>query len=34
MTACEKLNTFNFPSLFNFEGGMKSWTKAGKPVEK
>jgi len=34
VTACEKLTTLNFPSLFNLEGGMKSWTKAGKPVEK
>lgn len=34
VTACEKLNTLSFPSLINLEGGMKAWTKAGKPVEK
>lgn len=32
--ACDKLSTLKFPKLFNLEGGLKAWEKAGKPVEK
>ena len=32
--ACDKLGTLKFPKLFNLEGGLKTWEKAGKPVEK
>ncbi|PYI84236.1 MAG: rhodanese-like domain-containing protein [Verrucomicrobia bacterium] len=32
--ACDKLGTLKFPKLFNLEGGLKAWEKAGKPVEK
>lgn len=32
--ACEKLGQLNFPKLFNLEGGLGAWEKAGKPVEK
>ena len=32
--ASEKLTRLNFKSVYNLEGGMKAWEKAGKPVEK
>jgi rhodanese-related sulfurtransferase len=32
--ACDKLNHFDFPNLYNLPGGFRAWTKAGKPVEK
>jgi phage shock protein E len=32
--ACTKLGKMNFPNLYNLEGGMGAWEKAGKPVEK
>ena len=32
--ACKRLDTFDFPKVYNLEGGIKAWKKAGKPVEK
>lgn len=33
VTACEKLDTLDFPNAYNLEGGIKAWEKAGnKPV--
>jgi rhodanese-related sulfurtransferase len=32
--AAEKLMTLQFTNVYNLEGGMKAWEKAGKPVEK
>jgi phage shock protein E len=32
--ACGKMSKTNFKSLYNLEGGLKAWEKAGKPVEK
>lgn len=32
--ACRKMEGLKFPRLFNLEGGMGAWEKAGKPVEK
>lgn len=32
--ACEKLNKLDFPRLYNLEGGIAAWQRAGKPVEK
>ena len=32
--ACKKMDTMDFPKLYNLEGGMGAWEKAGKPVEK
>ncbi len=32
-TACNRLNKLDFARLFNLEGGIRAWQKAGKPVE-
>jgi len=32
--ACKKLDTLDFPKVFNLAGGIKAWEKAGKPTEK
>jgi rhodanese-related sulfurtransferase len=32
--ACKRLDTFQFPKVYNLEGGIKAWKNAGKPVEK
>jgi rhodanese-related sulfurtransferase len=32
--ACKKMETLDFSKVFNLEGGMRAWEKAGKPVEK
>src|SRR5690349_21344602 len=32
--ACEKMNRMDFKELFNLQGGIKAWEKAGKEVEK
>lgn len=32
--ACKKMEGMNFARLYNLEGGMNAWEKAGKPVEK
>jgi phage shock protein E len=32
--ACEKMNRVDFKQLYNLQGGIKAWEKAGKPVEK
>ena len=32
--ACEKMNRMDFKQLFNLQGGIKAWEKAGKPIEK
>ena len=32
--ACTKMSALPFKELYNLEGGMKAWEKAGKPVEK
>jgi phage shock protein E len=32
--ACKKMETLNFSKLYNLEGGLGAWQKAGKPVEK
>ena len=32
--ACKKLEQLGFQKLYNLEGGMNGWEKAGKPVEK
>ena len=33
-TACAKMSRLKFSNLYNLEGGLKAWEKAGKPVEK
>ncbi len=30
--ACDKLSTLGFTNLYNLEGGISAWKKAGKPV--
>ena len=32
--ACKKMEKLGFTKLYNLEGGMGAWEKAGKPVEK
>ena len=32
--ACKKMEKLKFVKLYNLEGGMGAWEKAGKPVEK
>jgi phage shock protein E len=32
--ACEKLDKLTFPKVYNLEGGIKAWERAGKPIEK
>ena len=32
--ASDKLTKMNFTSVYNLEGGMRAWEKAGKPVER
>ena len=32
--ACSRLDGHKFPKVYNLEGGIKAWEKAGKPVEK
>jgi rhodanese-related sulfurtransferase len=32
--ASDKMSKLDFKSVYNLEGGMKAWEKAGKPVEK
>ena len=32
--ACKKMERLDFSKLYNLEGGMGAWKKAGKPVEK
>ena len=32
--ACKKMDTLNFSKVYNLEGGITAWEKAGKPVEK
>jgi len=32
--ACDRMNTLNFPKLYNLEGGFNAWEKAGKKPEK
>jgi len=32
--ACKKMETLGFKKIYNLEGGMGAWEKAGKPVEK
>ena len=32
--ACKKMEQLGFKKLYNLEGGMGAWEKAGKPVEK
>ena len=32
--ASDKLAKLNFKSIYNLEGGLRAWEKAGKPVEK
>lgn len=32
--ACKKMDQLGFRKLYNLEGGMGAWEKAGKPVEK
>jgi rhodanese-related sulfurtransferase len=32
--ACKKMEQLGFKQLYNLEGGMGAWEKAGKPVEK
>jgi phage shock protein E len=32
--SCNKMGKMNFEHLYNLEGGMGAWEKAGKPVEK
>jgi phage shock protein E len=32
--ACKKMDQLGFKKLYNLEGGMGAWEKAGKPVEK
>jgi rhodanese-related sulfurtransferase len=32
--ACKKMEKLGFKKLYNLEGGMGAWEKAGKPIEK
>jgi len=32
--ACSKMSQLKFTKLYNLEGGLRAWEKAGKPVEK
>jgi phage shock protein E len=32
--ACKKMGALDFSKVYNLEGGMGAWDKAGKPVEK
>jgi len=32
--ACKKMEDIDFSKVYNLEGGMRAWQKAGKPVEK
>lgn len=32
--ACKKMGQLGFTNLYNLQGGMTAWQKAGKPVEK
>jgi rhodanese-related sulfurtransferase len=32
--ASDKMTAIQFTNVYNLEGGMKAWEKAGKPVEK
>jgi phage shock protein E len=32
--ACKKMEQLGFKKLYNLEGGMAAWEKAGKPIEK
>jgi len=32
--ASDKMTTLQFTDVYNLEGGIKAWEKAGKPVEK
>jgi len=32
--ACTKLDGLDFPKVYNLEGGIMAWQRAGKPVEK
>lgn len=32
--ACKKMEQLGFKNLYNLEGGLTAWQKAGKPVEK
>ena len=32
--ACQKLAELSIPALYNLDGGIRAWEKAGKPVEK
>jgi len=32
--ACKKMDAMNFSKVYNLQGGMGAWEKAGKPVEK
>jgi rhodanese-related sulfurtransferase len=32
--ACKRLDTLDFPKVYNLQGGIKAWKNAGKPVEK
>ena len=32
--ACKKMEQLGFKKLYNLEGGMGAWEKAGKPVQK
>jgi len=32
--ACDKMVKMDFQSVYNLEGGIKAWQRAGKPVEK
>ena len=34
VTACDKLEKAGLKGMYNLEGGLGAWTKAGKPVEK
>ena len=33
-SACEKLGKLDFPNVFNLDGGLMAWQRAGKLVEK
>ena len=33
-SACKKLQSLDFPDLYNLKGGITAWQKAGKPTEK
>ena len=32
-SACKKLQSLEFPRLYNLKGGITAWQKAGKPIE-